>query len=145
MDTSLSIATRGERGEGMAALRRHHGHERRTERREERREDRRDDRHEALSQLKLKIEQTLGGLTPAPASAADVPDVPDESTAPSSEFEVELRAQIHVSGPNGSVDAKFKLSLETSSDAAGNGDFAGALQVRGEGVIVDEELLHLRK
>jgi len=135
MDTSLSIATAAtatagtpysERAEGSGAVRRyHHGHERRTERREERREDRREDRHEALSQLKLKIEQTLGGLTQATDNAVDVPE---EAAAPSTEFEVELRAQIHVSGPNGSVDAKFKLSLETSSDDAGNGDFSSALQ-----------------
>lgn len=104
------------------ARRVHSGHERRSERREERRSERRDDRHAAFAELKAKVQQTLQGSTPAEAGNSS-----------DSSFEAEFKASIHLSGPNGSVDAKIKFSLDAESGGAGsNGDssndFASALQ-----------------
>lgn len=102
------------------ARRVHGGHERRHERREERRTERRDDRSEAFAQLKVKVQQTLQGSAPAEAGGSG-----------DNGFEAELKASIHLSGPNGSVDAKIKLSLDAESGASNGGDgndFASALQ-----------------
>lgn len=136
MDTSFSTTLApaaspprfGGAADGAGEVRRlhghhHHGHERRAERRSERREER-EDRGEAFAQLKLKIEQTFTGLPPADSDTDDA-----EGSVASGGFEAELKMKISVSGPDGRVDARIKLSLEASGDGSAAGsNFAGALQ-----------------
>lgn len=100
----------------------HHHHAHRGRRRESAEAS-----NEAFATLKVKIEQTVSSLMDKSAGAAAAAEPGAASAAPASGGVLQIKAKFEMSGPEGSIEARMKIRLDSGSADAASG-FAAVMQ-----------------